>query len=267
MALELKLDEEGHVMVQDGKPVYADTDTGETVAYDVSELTGKITALNHESASRRKKIEELDKSLKSFGDLDPAQAREALETLGKLDQKKLIDAGQVDEVKKQITKSYEEKLNEKEEQLTRRQQQIRRLSVSTQFANSSFIREHLTVPPDMLESYFGSRFHVEEGDDGSISVVARQPDGTPIFSNAKPGEPASFDEAIQHLVAQSPHKDSLLRASQKGGAGAGGGKGGGGVPPSIKATATVAEKSAFLKEYGLDAYKAAIAKEAAEQPQ
>ena len=89
--MKLKLDENGHVVVKDGFPVWVAED-GAEIAYNVPDLVNKISAVNAESAGRRKDIDALTSQLKAFDGIDPEKAKAALETVANLDAGKLIDA-------------------------------------------------------------------------------------------------------------------------------------------------------------------------------
>lgn len=65
----------------------------------------------------------------------------------------------------------------------------------------------------MLQARFGQ----PASRDGA--VVAYDGTGNKIYSRAKPGELASFDEAIEFLVEQYPQKDHILKASGNQGGG------------------------------------------------
>ena len=56
--MKLKLDENGHVVLKDGFPVWV-ADDGTEIAYNVPDLVNKISAVNAESAGRRKDIDAL----------------------------------------------------------------------------------------------------------------------------------------------------------------------------------------------------------------
>ncbi|MGX2950047.1 hypothetical protein ACWIUA_03935 [Ursidibacter sp. B-7004-1] len=106
--MKLKLDENGHVVVQNGCPVYV-YDDGKEVAYDVPQAVSKITALNAEAKKHREEKESVEAKLKAFEGIDdPAKAKKALETVKNLDDKKLIDAGEVEKVKAEMAKGYED---------------------------------------------------------------------------------------------------------------------------------------------------------------
>ena len=90
--MKLKLDDAGHVVVQDGKPVYVYED-GKESPFDAAATLQTISRLNSEAKSHRERAEVAEKSLKAFsGITDPAAAIRALETVSNLDLKKLVDA-------------------------------------------------------------------------------------------------------------------------------------------------------------------------------
>ncbi|MBV7387812.1 hypothetical protein KRX11_04010 [Pasteurellaceae bacterium TAE3-ERU1] len=53
----------------------------------------------------------------------------------------------------------------------------------------------------MVQSFFGKHFSYEDG-----KIVVKDEHGNPIFSREKPGELASFDEAIEQIVNEYPYK-------------------------------------------------------------
>ncbi|MDR2743821.1 MAG: hypothetical protein LBB66_01275 [Desulfovibrio sp.] len=107
--MKLKLDEKGNVVLENGLPVWI-ADDGKEIPYDVPALVTKLSAVNAESAGRRKEIDELAAKLKAFEGVDPAKYKELSEKAADLDAGKLIDAGKVEEVKKQIAASFEAKI-------------------------------------------------------------------------------------------------------------------------------------------------------------
>lgn len=79
-----------------GLPVYVHDD-GKEIGFDAPLATKKITELNGEAKNHRLAKEAAEEKLAKFAAIeDPKKAIEALEMLSKIDQKKLIDAGQVD---------------------------------------------------------------------------------------------------------------------------------------------------------------------------
>lgn len=215
-----KLDADGKLaMDANGNPIYVAADGAE-----MATEPGTIARLNGESKQHREAKERAEASLKKFEGLDPEKARSALETVGKLDSKSLIDAGKVDEVKQQMSAQYEAQLTEAKQTNAALQTNLDNMTKATTFAKSKFIAERIAVPPEMFEATFGSQFKVEDG-----KVVPYGRDGNPIYSKKRMGEIADVDEAFEIIVDAYPHKDTILKAQSPGGTGGGGGGGQRGV--------------------------------------
>ena len=76
--MKLKLDENGHVVVSDGKPVYIN-DEGKEIAFDVAGTVATISRLNGEAKSHRERAETAEGALKAFeGIQDPKAALQSL---------------------------------------------------------------------------------------------------------------------------------------------------------------------------------------------
>lgn len=226
--MKLKLDENGHVVVQDGKPVYVHDD-GTDLPFDAPQAIAKIKQLNGEAKTHRETAEKLAKDLNGFEGVDVAEARTAIETVKKLDQKKLLDAGEVDRVVGDVKKQYEEKLTAERESRTKAEQALNNEMIGGNFARSKFIADKLTLPSDIAQATFGKNFKLENG-----KVVAVGADGSHMLSRANPGEPAGFDEALQILVESYPNRDSILKGNGSQGSGANQGNRGKGGPDLSK---------------------------------
>lgn len=210
-----KVDADGKVELKDGNPVYIDSQGQEKVIE-----IGTITRLNGESKSHRERAEAAEAKLKTFGDLDPVKAKEALDTLDKIDKKKLIDNGEVDRVTQQITQQFTAQINELKSANEKTQSAYENLLIDNVFANSEFVRENVSVPRDMFQSFFRQNFSVKDG-----QVVAKGKDGNQILSPTRTGEYATADEALQIMVNAHPQKDIILKADVGKGSGNQGGGG------------------------------------------
>ncbi|WP_111884618.1 DUF6651 domain-containing protein [Acinetobacter sp. CFCC 11171] len=246
--MKLKLDENGHVVVQDGKPVYVHDD-GKEVAFDAPQTVATITRLNGEAKTHREAKEQFEAQAKAFEGLDPVKVKEALNIVQNLDAKKLVDAGEVDKVKAEITEAlkqtYEPQLQKLTQERDSVQQQLHSELIGGGFARSKFIQDNIAVPVDMIQATFGKNFQIENG-----KVVAVGTDGQKIYSRTRPGEIADFDEALETLVGGYQHKDSILKGSQAGGAGFQGGDGNKSGPKSLAECKTKEEKIAYMKQVG-----------------
>jgi hypothetical protein len=223
--MKLKLDDQGHVVLQDGKPVYV-YDDGKEVAFDAPGTVNTITRLNAEAKSHREGKEAAETALKAFdGITDGAAAKKALEIVANLDQKKLVDAGEIDKVREEISKAYKGQLDEANTKSATFEKQLYEEKIGGAFSRSKFIGEKLAIPADLVQSKFGAAFKVEDG-----KTIAYDQHGQKIYSRTRPGEIADFDEAIETLVEQYPHRDHILKGSGANGSGApnNGGNGGNG---------------------------------------
>lgn len=240
--MKLKLDENGHVVVQDGKPVYVHDD-GKEIAFDAPQALAKITSLNSEAKQYREAKEQVETMLKAFDGLDADTARKALDTVKNLDDKKLIDAGEVEKVKAEAKKAYDEQLAKITAERDGIKSQFHTAMISSEFARSAFVKDKTILPPEIAQSYFGSHFAVD--DNGK--VIAKYADGNVIYSRSHAGEIASLDEALEILVGAYAHKDSILKGSNASGAGAGqAGHGSPNAPKSYAECKTDADKIAWL---------------------
>lgn len=221
--MKLKLDANGNVVVQDGKPVYV-KDDGTEVAFDVVGTTQRIAQLNGEARSHRERAEQAEAKIKAFeGIEDPAKAREALQTLANLDAKKLVDAGEIEKVKSEISKAFQAQLDAATGKTQTLEQQLYSEKVGGAFARSKLIAEKLAIPHDLVEARFGKQFAIEDG-----RIVAKDQNGNKLYSPSNPGELAGFDEALEILVSQYPNRDQILKGSGASGSGAGRSAAGGG---------------------------------------
>lgn len=255
--MKLKLDDNGNAVLQEGIPVWV-ADDGKEIPYNVPDLVGKLSAVNAESAGRRKELDDLNAKFKLFEGLDPEKAKAALETVANLDAGKLIDAGKVEEVKKQLGDTWKQQLDmmketlaktEKDysEKLSAKDTAIRNLLVKGVFDSSPFLKERTMLPPDMAYAYFGSHFEVKE-EDGQFKVVPIM-DGKPIPSRINPGEIANPEEAIESIIEKYPFKDRILRDTLPGGSGASKNSySGTGTPRTYAECKTREEKAAFLRD-------------------
>ncbi|WP_140187677.1 DUF6651 domain-containing protein [Providencia stuartii] len=197
-----------------GFPIYQHDD-GKEIGFDAAQAVSKIASLNGEAKSHREAKEAAEANLAKFAGIeDPKKALEAIETLTKIDQKKLIDAGAVDQVKAEITKSFQTQLDEANSKAKTLQEQLYNSMIGGSFAGSKFIADKMAIPADFVQARFGQSFKIEDG-----NIVAYDPSGNKIYSRAKPGELAEFDEALEFLVEQYPQKDHILKASDNSGMG------------------------------------------------
>jgi len=213
-----------YAQVQDGKPVFV-ADDGKQIAFDAPGTTATIARLNRENQANREAKDTAETALKAFeGITDPAAAKKALATVSALDEKSLIAAGDRDAAIAAAIKAKEDEFRPFVEKADKLEKALNAELIGGGFARSKFAAEKLAIPSDIAEARFGSAFKIEDG-----RPVAYGPDGNKLYSKARPGEVASFDEAFEMLVDLYPNKNSILKGTGNSGTGAEhSGPGGGG---------------------------------------
>lgn len=249
--MKLKLDDSGHVVLTDGKPVYVHDD-GKEVPFDAARAFAKIGELTSEAAGSRKRAETAEAALKPYseaGITDPAAAVAALATVKNLDQKSLVAAGDVERIKTEAIKAVEEKYKPFVKRSETLEAQITSYMIGGGFKGSKVATEKLAAKgqagADIAQALFGSRFKVD-GD----KVIGHYANGEKVFSRSRPGELADFDEALEQIIDSYPFKDSILAASGASGGGApqGGAPAAGGAKTMSRAAFDAApqrERAAF----------------------
>lgn len=232
--MKLKLNDEGVAVLDNGRPIYVHDD-GKEIPFDGLQAFNKIKELNNENKSWREKYEETRRSLEPFADLDAEAARQAMETVKNLDDKKLIDAGEVETVKRNLAasfdanlgatkKSYETKIEELNAKLTRQNQNIDELLVLGAFERSPFIQTKTNLTADIAYASFGHALKVEYNKEGKPEVIGYL-DNEKLFSRRDPGKFADPEESIEMVINAYKQKDKILKGSGYGGSGAGPGSG------------------------------------------
>lgn len=184
----------------------------------IYEARSRITALNGEAMGHRQKAEAANTALKAYEGIDATKAREALEVVSKLDQKKLIDAGKVEEVRNEIKNSFQRQLTTATERGDKLQGRVNAMILSMAFRNSK-LADKLAIPMDIAEATFARHFTVNN-DTGAIS--AKDSNGNVIYSKSQPGTEAGFDEAFQSIIDAYPNKAAIMKGSGSSGSGSGG---------------------------------------------
>lgn len=209
----LTIEGKTYAEVLDGKPVYeAD---GRDIAFDAVGTADTIKRLNGEAKGHRERAEAAEAKLKPFESItDPAAALKALDTVKNLDDKKLVEAGEVEKVKSAAIKAVEDQYKPIVEERDKLRTEIHAEKIGGSFARSKFISDKIAVPADIIQARFGSNFKLEEG-----KIVAYDPSGNKLYSKASPGNAADFDEALELLVDAYPYKDQILKGT--GGSGTG----------------------------------------------
>lgn len=238
--MQIKTNDDGHAIIEDDQIILVD-DKGKESKLDPVNAAETIAELRSENAKNRKNLRAAENKLDAFKDIDdPDAAIAALQTVATLDDdhKKAID-----NLKKEMGTAHKDQLKEKTDRIAVLEAQNFSLAIGDKFHTSETAKK-LVIPPARQKDLFARHFKLNDQ-----GVLVGELDGKEIYSTAKPGELADFEEAYEKIIEAQPDKNILLRASGARGSGA---PPAGSVPPADGGQKTSREKiAAGLAEKGL----------------
>ena len=230
-----------------GNPIWIDDADASKETAVAGTVLATVQRANAEARQHRLDKEAAETKLKAFEGLDPTDARKAIETTKNIDAGKLIEAGKVDELKATLLADANKRIADAEKARDEAMTTAKNDKLAAAFASSGFIRDKLTLTPDLIQTMFGNRFDVRDG-----KVVAIDGAGNPITSQKNFGELASFDEAIGAIIDGHPSKANLLKGANNSGTGGDGNGGGDGSKRTVtraqEAAMNPTEKAAFFTQ-------------------
>lgn len=181
-----------------------------------------------------KKKEQLDKAtselkkaqemLKAFDGIDPEAVKKMLNDQRSAEEKALEAKGDWDRLKTRMAeehgkevKTLQDQINQLTQQLSGTQNTIKDLSVGTQFSQSKFIAEELTLTPAKARVIYGDYFDVENGTVVGYDKPRGSSGRTAMVDQY--GNAVGFEDALRKIVEADPEKDHLLKSKMKPGAG------------------------------------------------
>jgi hypothetical protein len=232
--MPFKFDANGAIVLQEVNgqklPGFVGAD-GKEAPFDGDATVSTISRLNGEAMGHRQRAEKAEAAVKAFeGITDPAAAIKALNTVKNLDDKKLVDAGEVERVKDEAIKSVKAQYEPIVQERDTLKADLFNEKIGGAFARSKFIADKVAMPADFVQAAFGKHFTVEGG-----KIVAKDANGQQMFSRTRHGEPADFEESLEILVDSHPQKASILKGSGASGGGAGSSNGAGGQKTMARA--------------------------------
>lgn len=228
MAFKLKLNTDGAAVIQDGKPVYVNEE-GKEEPFDMNMAWNKIHTLNEENKAKRLETETLKATYKAFDGMTPEEIASNKDAAAKLKEVELIKNKDFETFKTDLLATTQKKVEETERSWKSKFDSVKGEAdkfsglyndtvLENHFLNSEYIKAEL-VPSfdgDVAKAYFGHRFRV---DTENKRVYAVGEDGSPVLSEKKLGNVASFDEAMELLIKNHPKKDAWLKSKANSGGG------------------------------------------------
>lgn len=181
-----------------------------------------------------KKKEALDKAnaelkktqdaLKAFEGIDPEAVRKLLADQKSAEEKALEAKGDWDRLKGRMAeehvkevKTLQDRIAALSAKLNNTEGTIKDLSIGTQFSQSKFISDELTLTPAKTRVIYGDYFDVEDGKVVGYDKPRGAANRTAIVDQY--GNAVEFEGALRKIIEADPEKDHLLKSKMKQGAG------------------------------------------------
>lgn len=217
--MKLSLDENGHAVLDEGKPVYVNDD-GTKVAADVPAAFAKIKELNGESAKHRTDANQYKSDFEAYktgyGEVTPEQALAAIEAVKNHNDNDFVPKSQFESRVNELTLAHDTYKDEADLKLSTEIRGREDADLGRMIADAKFLKEvHMTN--DAALALYKGNFKFENGIPFGIDTQ-----GNKILSDVSVGNPASVDECLQKFIMARPDINQILK-SNHGGSGSGGG--------------------------------------------
>jgi len=177
-------------------------------------------------ADLQKATEDLAKvqtQLKQFEGIDVEAVKKLMADQRAAEEKQLEAKGDFDRLKQRMAEEHGKEVGTLKEQLAALQGQLGNatktiddLSIGTQFGQSSFIQEELTLTPTKARVIYANHFDVEDGKVVGYDKPRGSASRTALVDQY--GTPVGFDAALRSIVEADPEKDHLIKSKVKVGA-------------------------------------------------
>lgn len=172
----------------------------------------------------RKAQEEIAALKKSVEGLDLEEVRKLVADRKTAEEKALEAKGDYERLKQRMAEEHGKEITSLKAQLEALQGEksklastINDLTVGTQFGQSKFIGEELTLTPAKARVIYGDYFEVEDGKIVGYDKPRGAAGRTALVDQY--GAAVAFDAALRKIVEADPEKDHLLKSKVKPGAG------------------------------------------------
>lgn len=168
-------------------------------------------------------LQKAQDALKKFEGVDPDEIRRLLSEKKTAEEKQMEAKGEWDRLKTRMAEEHgkeigtlQTRIEELTAQLKGTQGQMNELSIGSQFSQSKFISDELTLTPAKARVIYGEHFDLEDGKVVGYDKPRGAPNRTAMVDQY--GSAVPFEEALRKIVEADPEKDHLLKSKVKPGA-------------------------------------------------
>jgi hypothetical protein len=163
-------------------------------------------------------------TLKAFEGIDAESVKKMLAEQKTAEEKALEAKGDWERLKGRMAEEHGKEVKTLQEQiaalttkLNNTEGTIKDLSIGTQFSQSKFISEELTLTPAKTRVIYGDYFDVEDGKVVGYDKPRGAASRTAIIDQY--GNAVDFESALRKIIEADPEKDHLMKSKLKQGAG------------------------------------------------
>lgn len=200
----------------------------------------------------RKTQDELANLRKQFEGIDPEAVRKLLAEQKSAEEQALEKKGDYERLKARMAEEHGKEVTSLKSQIEALQGElgktkgtINELSIGTQFGQSTFIADELTLTPAKARVIYGDHFDLEDGKVVGYDKPRGAAGRTALVDQY--GSAVPFDAALRKIVEADPEKDHLLKSKVKAGAGSDSKKPNSDPAKSEQATDSVSKIASGLK--------------------
>lgn len=171
-----------------------------------------------------KELQQSQETLKRFEGIDPDEVRRLLNEKKSSEEKQMEAKGEWDRLKTRMaeehgkeTANLQSQLEQLSTELNSTKRQVNELSIGTQFSQSKFISEELTLTPAKARVIYGDHFDLEDGKIVGYDKPRGTSNRTAIVDQY--GSAVPFEDALRKVIEADPEKDHLLKSKVRPGAG------------------------------------------------
>ncbi|TSP13946.1 DUF6651 domain-containing protein [Cupriavidus campinensis] len=186
-----------------------------------------------EVMQRKEREKQLQAQLSQFEGLDPAEIKQLLadkaaaaQAKKEAEERELEQKGEWDRLRQrmadehtQVVTGLRSELDQLKAQLTGASSTINELTIGSQFNQSGFIAEELTLTPTKARVVYGQHFDLVDGKVVGYDKPRGEANRTALVDSL--GEPVGFEDALRKIVEADPDKDHLVKVKTKPGSGSG----------------------------------------------
>jgi hypothetical protein len=222
--MKLKLGDNGAPVYQDGKLVLVGDDGSET-PFDAVGAYSTFAKIREERDGWKSKAEGFDSELTRFGKSPDERAKtaERAKLASQIDEKKLIDAGKVDEVVSarlaESTKAWDEQRAALEAKAATAESKARRIGIESKLRASKVFDDYLAPTKELFVAKHLDHFDFDGEADG-VAGFRDAKRSQRLYRIDNPNAAADVDESIRQILKLDPNHDSYRKGSGANGSGA-----------------------------------------------